>query len=339
MLQVVENLYVDGIERTVDIKQLSEGILKVILLGELEDRLADFLAKPDNGLADEFPGPDARAYHPGGNHPCEQGGSCLVGINPDVIMSLQQGCRAHRSLLSFHDITHSLRLILSPGHHNHLLRAHHCPDTHGDGHLRRILYLTVEVPRLPLPVLVGHHHGPRGALLRTAGIIEADLALLAHAYNEDIHSPGPAVEFPAIFGNPFPWNGAVRNMDVLPEHIHLVDQCIMEAAVAALGSIGRNGIILVDREYLHIAETDLSPLVFGGKPVVQGHRRGSRSKAELEEPVLPGAFAMVVDGLYYDIGDDFASFDGIVEDFSFYLLVCVKNLTGDFLFFQSPVLR
>jgi thiamine-phosphate pyrophosphorylase len=27
-----------------------------------------------------------------------------------------------------------------------------------------------------------------------------DLALLAHAYNEDIHSPGPAVEFPAILG-------------------------------------------------------------------------------------------------------------------------------------------
>ena len=64
MLEVIENVYVDLVERPVEFDELSEGVLEIVLLLQLEDWLMNLLAEPNDGLADQVRCPLARTDHP-----------------------------------------------------------------------------------------------------------------------------------------------------------------------------------------------------------------------------------------------------------------------------------
>ena len=51
MLQVVEDPDIDLISRTIESEQFAEAVLIVVLVGELQDRLVELLAKPYDGTA------------------------------------------------------------------------------------------------------------------------------------------------------------------------------------------------------------------------------------------------------------------------------------------------
>ena len=89
MLEVVEDVYVDLVERSVFFDELAEGVFEIIALGEFEDRLSNLLAEPYDGLADELRSPVAAAYEPWGAHAGEQGSGSLVYEDRGVVMELE----------------------------------------------------------------------------------------------------------------------------------------------------------------------------------------------------------------------------------------------------------
>ena len=88
MLEVVEYINVDLVKRPVEFNEFPEVILEIVLLGELEDRLAHFLAEPDHGLADQLRGPMTRADHPRSDGSGQERSGHLVGVEGDVVMLL-----------------------------------------------------------------------------------------------------------------------------------------------------------------------------------------------------------------------------------------------------------
>ena len=84
MLEVVENVNVNLVERSPLIKQLAEGMLEIILLGELENRLVNLLAEPYHSLSHKLSRPVARSYHPRRYDSCKEGGAGLVSVAGNV---------------------------------------------------------------------------------------------------------------------------------------------------------------------------------------------------------------------------------------------------------------
>ena len=64
MLEIIENVNINLVERSPLVEKLAERMLEIIFLRELENRLVDFLAKPYHGLPHKLPCPVARSYHP-----------------------------------------------------------------------------------------------------------------------------------------------------------------------------------------------------------------------------------------------------------------------------------
>ena len=87
-------------------------------------------------------------------------------------------------------------------------------------------------------------------------------------------------------------------MDVFLQDVHLVQQGLVDAVVAALGASGRIGIILVNGNHFHILERNLALFIAPGKLVIQGVGRRTGGQAQTEQAVL-----VAVDGIYDKIGN------------------------------------
>ena len=80
MLEVIEYVNVDFVERTVLLKKLAQPVGKIVFLSKLEDRLSDSLAEPYYGFPAEFRCPLARSHQPRRYIACEQARGILVRI-------------------------------------------------------------------------------------------------------------------------------------------------------------------------------------------------------------------------------------------------------------------
>ena len=90
MLEVVEDLDVDFVERSEFLEEFPEGIVEIVLLGQFQDRFPDSLAEPDDGFPDELGRPVAGTDEPGGRHPGQQASGRLIDIEGDVIVLLEE---------------------------------------------------------------------------------------------------------------------------------------------------------------------------------------------------------------------------------------------------------
>ena len=145
MLQVVEYVDVYLVVCAFLLQKLSQGILYIVLVRQFQYRFVHCLAEPYHGLPDEFRSPFARPYKPRGNHPCQQARRIVVRIERDVLMFLEERCRAGRGDRTFHDILDRIGLVLAPGHENDFLGTHHGGDADGYGSLRGVGDIAVEI--------------------------------------------------------------------------------------------------------------------------------------------------------------------------------------------------
>ena len=88
MLQIVENLDVDCVERTFGFEQLTQRIVDIIVVSEFENRLLGLHRQPDNCLANEFGRPVARADQPRSLDARQLLGSLLVNHDLDIVVLL-----------------------------------------------------------------------------------------------------------------------------------------------------------------------------------------------------------------------------------------------------------
>ena len=246
MLEVVENLDVDGAVGPELVQQFAQGIFQIILVGQFQDGLVHLLAQPHHGLADEFGRPFTGAYQPGRDHPGEHRGCRLVGIEPDIVMILEQGCRDGGRGRTLHDVADHRSLRFAPCHEDDLLGRHHGADAQRDGLFGRVGDIAVEVLGLALAGLIGQHHHAGMTAGRRAGLVETHLTICTDTDYQQVDMAGQGVEAGAVFGNLVRRNGSVRDVDVLLGDVHQVQERIVQQAVAALGRIGRRGVVFID---------------------------------------------------------------------------------------------
>ena len=150
MLELIEYIDVDLVKGTEQLKKLAKGILEVVFLSQLEDRLVYFAAEPNDCLADQLGSPVARADCPRCDGPGQQGSGHLIRVEADVVVPLKECRRAGIVYRTFDDTLDHVCLVLSPRHEDDLTGSHHCPDTHGDGGFGRDRHVSVEIAGLGL---------------------------------------------------------------------------------------------------------------------------------------------------------------------------------------------
>ena len=89
MLEVIEDLYIDLIIRSMLLKQFAKTICKIIALGKLEDRLMNLLAEPYHSLSDELRGPFTWANKPRSHISGKKARRVLIYIERNIIMLLE----------------------------------------------------------------------------------------------------------------------------------------------------------------------------------------------------------------------------------------------------------
>ena len=151
---------------------------------------------------------------------------------------LEEACWDLRRDLAFDYLLHNLSLVFAPGHEHDLLCGKHSSKAHGDGLLWSSLGVVVEVAGLTLAACVGEKHCAGVALFGGSGLVEANLTLLAYAYDEHIKIAGLCVELEAVLPNLVVRNGTVGNVDVFGEDVNIVEELLMQLEVAALALFG-----------------------------------------------------------------------------------------------------
>ena len=150
VLEVVEDLDVNLVIRSLLFEQLAQRVVQIILVSEFQYRFSHLSAQPYHSLADHFLLPVAAAHKPRSRAARKQCRSVGVGVEAYIFVALQQGGRTHRAAFAFDYVLHCLSLALAPGHEYHLLCAQHCGYAHSYGRLRRGCQIAVEVAGLPL---------------------------------------------------------------------------------------------------------------------------------------------------------------------------------------------
>ena len=320
MLEVVEDVDIDFVKGAFLLQELAEAVVQVILFREFEDGLLGDFAEPNHGFPYKLGLPVAGTHQPGGYAAGEQGGRRLVHIEGDVVVLLQQGGRAVCGARAFGNGLYGRGLVFSPGHEHNSLGGEHGADTHGDGLVRSGHDVQVEVGGLALAGVIGQAHGAGARLFVGTGFVETDLSFLTDADDQQVQVTGNAVKLGAVFREFLRRNGAVRDVDVFLQDVHLVQQGFVETVVTALGTACRGRIILVDGDNLHILERNLALFKATGKLVIQGFGGRAGGQAQTEQAVLVG-----VDGIYDVVGNSKRGRVGIRIDIGPDFLIRVEN--------------
>ncbi len=334
VLEVVENVYVDLVKLAHLFQQFAEAVVQIVLFRQLEDGLAGYLAKPDHGLADELGRPVAGAHQPGSYAAGELLGGGLIYVEGDVVVILEQGSRAVGGAGAFGNGLHGRGLVFTPGHQDNLFGREHSADTHRDGLVRRGHDVHIEVGRLALAGVVGEAYGAGAGFLIGAGLVEAHLALFAHANHQQVQVAGQRVKLGAVFSQFLRGNGAVRDVDVFLEDVYLVQQALVQTVVAALGTTGRRRIIFIDGDYLHVLERDFTGLVAAGQFIVQGHGSGSCGESQTEQTVF-----VCLDSVTDNVGNGVGSRAGFRINVGPDFLVGVENSSRQVLVDEPAFVR
>ena len=135
MLKVVEYADVNLIVRTTLLQKLTQRILDIILIRQLQDRLIHNATEPYNSLTHKLWSPLTRTYQPRGLLACKFLCCSLVDDKLDVRMLLQVARRYIARNLLLDNLLHCRSLILAPRHKHNLIGTHNSANTHCDSHL------------------------------------------------------------------------------------------------------------------------------------------------------------------------------------------------------------
>ena len=114
VLQVVENLDVGIVCRAVESQKFAQAVLVVILVGQFQDRLVQFLAEPYQCRTHLLVGPLAVGYEPWMLDAGEVGSCAQVEDDVCIRMSLEEACWQCVSDVSFYHLLHDVSLLVAP---------------------------------------------------------------------------------------------------------------------------------------------------------------------------------------------------------------------------------
>ena len=176
-------------------------------------------------------------------------------------------------------------LVLAPRHQDDLLGAHYRIQPHRNAHLGGVLQ-TEESARLQLARIVRELHQTGARLGVGAGLVEADLPLLAHADHDQVDLADHLVVGGAILRHAVEGDRTVGDMDILGQNVDLIEELLVNPVVAALLLGLADRIELVETKHGHVGEADFAPLVTLHQFVVETQRRAARRKTQRKGDVL-----------------------------------------------------
>jgi hypothetical protein len=124
-------------------------------------------------------------------------------------------------------------------------------------------------------------------------------------------------------------------VDILRKDVYLVEQRGMQAVVSALELVLRRRVILVDGEYLDVAERHLSGIAALRQLLVKGCGGGTRSEPE----TILVSFVAVTYGIYHEVGEGMRRLAGLGIDVRPDFLVVVQDAGGKILLYQAAFVR
>ena len=251
-----------------------------------------------------------------------------------MVVFLQQGGRTVGTYGAFGNGLYRPGLVFAPCHEDDALGAEHGSHAHGDGLVRGGGNVVVEVFALAFAGVVGEADGAGARLFIGPGLVEAHLPLFTYAYHQQVQSAGQGVEAGAVGAQLFRLHGAVRDVDVLLEDVHFVQQGLVDEVVAALGFVLGGGVVFVNGDHLHVLERHFSGLVATGQFVVQRRGSGARGKTQTEQAVLVG-----IDGIYDEIRNGIGRRTGFRVHVRPYFLVRMENARRQVLFNEPTFVR
>ena len=260
MLQIVEYLDVDRVERTFGFEQLSQRVVDIIVIGQFENRLLGLHRQPDHRFANELRRPVARANQPRSLDAGQLYGGLFVHYDLDVLMTLQVGCGTHRVDCALDHLTDYRGFIFAPSYQYDLFCGQDRTDTHCDS-LRRNVLGTCEGRGLLLDTCIAQRDHTGLAVRVRSRFVEADLTLRSHTEQHQVHTAhfgdfGLIVA--TVLRNLLHGHRRIGDKGVLGTHIDILQKLLVDTEVTALLCLLRNTVELVEREYHYVAETRLA---------------------------------------------------------------------------------
>ena len=250
VLQVVEYLYVDVVGRAVDGQQLAEAVLVVVLVGELEDRLACLLAEPYDGRADELIVPVARRYEPWPAYTSEVCGRGEVEHHLHVVVHLQEGGALGIAHLALDGVLDHFGFLLAPGQQEDFVGLADCGDAHSDGAYGDVLFGSEHFHGFRAARSIEQHEARVAVALR-ARHVEGDISHSPYAEQGDIdaaHLLNHALVGLAVLGDALLRRVAVKRIDVLSGDVHAVEELLLQHLQVRLNAVGGQGVVLICHE-------------------------------------------------------------------------------------------
>ena len=132
VLQVIKYLDIHIIGRSVKSDQLTQSVVIIILICQLENRFIHHSTKPNYGPTDEFAGPFTVCNQPGATNTCKLRCCRQVHIHFCFGMCLQDRARNQVGYRSLDNIGDTSCLLFTPGNQSYFFCIHHIRKSHCD---------------------------------------------------------------------------------------------------------------------------------------------------------------------------------------------------------------
>ena len=291
-LQVAEDLQVDLVRRAVLGEQVLESVLVVVVVGELEDRLAQLLRQPDHGASD---GVGVHATGPTSQGALRHEVGRRRGVEEDhrVGVLLQVARRHQRGDVALHDPRDDRRLVLAEGQQDDAPRLEDGAHAHRDRASRHVLVAEEVARRVDARDAVERDES-RAREVVGAGLVEPDVpgAPDAEQLQVDAARLGDhLLVAPTGLRDLLRRDRAIGDVDVGRVDVHEVEQVLLHEPDVALQVLGPHREVLVEIERDHVLEGELLLLMEAHELVVDPGRRRTGGEPEHRPAALGGARA------------------------------------------------
>ena len=262
VLQVVEDLDVGIVSRAVESQEFAQAVLVVILVGQLQDRLVQFLAEPYQCRTHLLVGPLAVGYEPWMLDAGEVGSCAQVEDDVCIRMSLEEACWQCVSDVSFHYLLHDVSLLVAPSREIYFLGREQGSDTHGE-RARRNLLLGAEAVLHLLSGCVADEDETGYRLDAGTRFVGSDVTHSSDAQQSHVETTegldALLVEAACILHSVLS-HAAVEREDILWVDVNMVEEALLQLVDALQRAFLGNRIVLVGVESNHVSETELLSL-------------------------------------------------------------------------------
>ena len=143
MLQIVENLDIYIIRRTVKSKQFAQSVFVIILIGQLKNRLLSLQAQPYYGTAYQLVCPLATSYEPRALYACKMRCCRQVNTYRCITVKLKIRCRNRIRNLFFYRLLYNIGLFVSPSQQIDFAGSQYSAYTHRNRTRRQFIQTQV----------------------------------------------------------------------------------------------------------------------------------------------------------------------------------------------------